>query len=336
MNPIDSIIVPTDTKPQRLDIFLAEYLKITRSQVQKKIEANEIFVNGTLPKKAGDTIHAGDKISPVSSTKKSPTVARPTKTTTTVTPKDLKPTFVATTTEYVVIDKPSGLLTHPTMAHEKTTLVSFLVKKYPSIKLVGENDLRPGIVHRLDKEASGLLVAARTEKMFKHLKEQFKNRTVSKEYLVLVHGRTSKEEDTINFPLARSENEDRMAARPRTKINADGNAAALLPGEKEALTEFVVEKYFVNFTLLRVRLHTGRMHQIRAHLFAYNHPVVGDPLYIQKKRKRTWDERLGRLFLHCTNLGFNDLKGEKQTFNSPLPKELAEFLNTLAPQPTNS
>ena len=98
---------------------------------------------------------------------------------------------------------------------------------------------------------------------------------------------------------------------------------------KEAKTEFLVEKNFVNFSLLRVKIHTGRMHQIRAHLLAYNHPLVGDPLYFQKKQKRTWDEKLGRLFLHSAKLGFTDLEGNKQEFESPLPKKLEEFLKLL-------
>ena len=100
-------------------------------------------------------------------------------------------------------------------------------------------------------------------------------------------------------------------------------------GSKEARTEFVVEKEFVNFTLLRIKIYTGRMHQIRVHFLAYNHPLVGDPLYFQKKQKRTWDEKLGRLFLHSAKLGFADLAGEKQVFESPLPKELKSFLKEL-------
>jgi 23S rRNA pseudouridine955/2504/2580 synthase len=115
-----------------------------------------------------------------------------------------------------------------------------------------------------------------------------------------------------------------MAAHPEI-IRGQASKAG-----KEAKTEFLVEKRFVNFGLLRVKIHTGRMHQIRAHMLAYNHPVVGDPLYFQKKRKRRFDDELGRLFLHSTKLGFTDLAGQVQTFESPLPKQLSDFLTILA------
>ncbi|MFH2018870.1 MAG: RNA pseudouridine synthase, partial [bacterium] len=232
--------------------------------------------------------------------------------------KDIK--IVAETPDYIVINKPSGMLTHSTNRLEKDSLAELLAEKYPELKKVGEDPVRPGIVHRLDKEASGLLVVARTQKMFDHLKNQFKKRTIEKEYIVLAHGKVAKDWDEINFPIARSRTTDRMSARPLAKkgeIDEDS---------KTAKTEFLVEKRFVNFTLLRVKIYTGRMHQIRAHLLAYNHPVVGDPLYFQKKRKRMWDERLGRLFLHCSKLGFVDLTGTKVSFESRLPKELEEFL----------
>jgi 23S rRNA pseudouridine1911/1915/1917 synthase len=238
--------------------------------------------------------------------------------------------IISATPDYLVVNKPAGLLTHPTMANEPTTLAFFLLKKYPEIKNVGEDLLRPGIVHRLDKEASGLLVVARTQKMFEHLKEQFKTRTIEKEYLILVHGRVAKDEGEINFPITRSETSDRMAARPLSNDGGTISRSPLQPGEKEARTEFLVEQRFVNFTLLRVKIHTGRTHQIRVHFLAYNHPVVGDQLYIQKKRKRTWDENLGRLFLHCTKLVFKDLENKACTFESSLPTELSDFLKLLS------
>jgi 23S rRNA-/tRNA-specific pseudouridylate synthase len=115
-----------------------------------------------------------------------------------------------------------------------------------------------------------------------------------------------------------------MAAHPE-QIRGVASTAG-----KEAKTEFLVEQRFVNFTLLRVKIHTGRMHQIRAHMLAYNHPVVGDPLYFQKKRKRRWDDELGRLFLQAVKLGFTDLAGEQQTFELPLDTELSHFLQKLS------
>jgi 23S rRNA pseudouridine1911/1915/1917 synthase len=314
MKPSNKIMVPKKNSGERLDIFLAKKLKISRSQVQKMIGAEQVFVNKKLPKKPGDNLTEGEvieikkaKLTVEDSTKKNAGQVK------------FDVNIIATTPDYVVVEKPVGMLSHPTMAEEKNTLANFIVKKYPQVKKVGDDPMRPGIVHRLDKEASGLMVIARTQKMFNHLKEQFKNRTIDKEYMVLAHEPMPRNWDEINFPISRSETSDRMAAIPTAEASRG----------KEAKTEFLVIKNFVNFSLIRVKIHTGRMHQIRVHLLAYNHPVVGDPLYFQKKQKRVWDDRLGRLFLHSTKLGFVDLAGEAQEFESPLPKELDEFLKLL-------
>lgn len=344
-------IIKIDAKHngQRLDIFLSEKLKLSRSQVQKMINLEQITVNNHLPKKTGDTMKEGYEIVILNEAKRSKkslsqspnrqrffTSAQDDK-------LDLTPKVVAETTDYIIIDKPSGLLVHPTQANETNTLAAWLIKNYPEVKKIGDDPkVRPGIVHRLDKEASGLLAVARTQKMFEHLKNQFKNRTIEKEYLALAHGKVAKDWDEIIFPIARGENSDRMAARPLAQAKYVSTLAVIptevdesldkemAPGEKEAHTEFFVEQRFVNFTLLRVIIHTGRMHQIRVHLLAYNHPLVGDPLYFQKKRRHTWDEKLGRLFLHSTKLAFIDLAGEKKIFESPLPKPLQSFLSQLS------
>lgn len=318
-------IIDQKTAGQRLDILLAEKLKTSRSQIQKLIDNDLVIVNDKLPKKAGDTMKIGYKINIIEKekTEKNPNKKSTKKANPTKIPTILIPKIISSTKNYIVIEKPSGLLTHPTMAEEEISLASWLATKYPEIKKVGDDPkIRPGIVHRLDKEASGLMVIARTQKMFDHLKNQFKNRTVEKEYFALAHGRVERDWEILNFPIARSENMDRMAARPVISGKVEG--------EKEAKTEFFVEKRFVNFTFLRIILHTGRMHQIRVHFLAYNHPLVGDPLYFQKKRKRAWDEKLGRLFLHSAKLSFQDLEGKTQTFESKLPKKLSEFLETLS------
>lgn len=310
------------TPSQRLDVFLLEKLKISRSQAQKMILAGQITVNGLPPKKAGDRIKATDKIEIEKNIKKKTEEKKEIKTK--IKPKktaSLK--IIKTTPDYIVVEKPTGLLTHPTQAEEKESVATNLSKKYPEIKKVGDDPIRPGIVHRLDKDASGLLVVARTQKMFNHLKNQFKSHTIDKEYSVLVHGKVAREWSTINFRLARGQNQDRVVAIPLTKYGVG------IEKGKEALTEFNIAQHFVNFTLLNIKIHTGRMHQIRAHMLAYNHPVVGDPLYFQKKRKSKWDEVCGRLFLHCTKLAFEDLDGKIQKFESSLPKELSEFLKLL-------
>ena len=235
--------------------------------------------------------------------------------------------------EILVLDKPSGVVVNRSNTYAGQTVQDFVEDQIDFTESDEDSEFksRSGVVHRLDKDASGLMVVALTQPMFNHLKAQFKNRTIKKEYLALAHGKFAKDWDEINFPIARSENTARMAARPISSTLTVGDADLRpAPGEKEARTEFFVEKRFVNFTLLRVSIHTGRMHQIRVHLLAYNHPIVGDPLYFQKKRKHAWDKKLGRLFLHSTKLGFTDLSGEKQTSESPLPKELESFLKLLS------
>jgi len=318
-SPTKILIGPEDAG-NRLDVFLSEKLALSRSQVQKMIEHEQIQVDGKLPKKFGDKLKNGSEIT--CDSRQSEEFASKTKKTADDYRDSHSPAvaikIIAEAPDYIVLDKPTGTLTHPTMAKEKNALTEFLLKKYPEIKKVGEDTIRPGIVHRLDKEASGLLVVARTQKMFEHLKNQFKNHTIDKEYMVLVHGKVAKDWGEINFPLRRSKTEARMAAVPSDDADT-----------KEAKTEFLVEKRFINFTLLKVKIHTGRMHQIRAHFFAYGNPVVGDELYLNKKQKRTWDEKLGRLFLHCTKLEFTDLQNEKQNFESPLPVALSEFLKLL-------
>ncbi len=315
-------IYPTSDTRERLDIFLSRQMNLSRSQVQKMVKDKLVFINGVLASKTGAPLSVDDQIE-IKPTTNAATAAQKN------TPAKRKAatpklTIIAATPDYLVIEKPTGLLTHPTMANEEFSVATLLVKKYPELKTVGDDPARPGIVHRLDKEASGLLVVARTPAMFDHLKNQFKNRTVGKEYTVLAHGKVAKDWDEIKFRISRGDRNDRMAAQP---LLVHGQTSTV---GKEALTEFLVEKRFVNFTLLKVTIHTGRMHQIRVHLLAYNHPVVGDPLYNQKKRKSAWDEKLGRLFLHCSQLSFVDLAGETQTFTSPLPNELSEFLKTLS------
>jgi len=304
---------------KRLDIFLTEKLKISRSQAQKILIENDIFVNEKKINKAGHWLKNNDQIIIKQKPKEKITAIKKEL----VKKTNYKIKIVSETKDYLVIEKPNGLLTHSTDKNEPDSLAAILVKKYPELKKVGDDPKRPGIVHRLDKEASGLLVVARTQKMFENLKNQFKNRLVEKEYSVLVHGQVAKDWDEIKFPIERSRTSDRMAAIPATL-----RGEATISG-KNALTEFWVEKRFVNFTLLRVKIHTGRMHQIRVHMLSYNHPVVGDPLYFQKKRKNKWDKICGRLFLHCTHLAFSDLDNQRQEFKSSIPKELENFLPLL-------
>jgi len=313
------IIVSEDHTGWRLDVFLSEILTVTRSQAQKMIGEGAVIMNGQVPFKTGIRIATNDVVEIVESVraeKKAKHIAEDKS-------PALVPEIVDEQPEFVVVNKPTGMLTHITGKNEPNALAELMVNKYPEMAKVGESPDRPGVVHRLDKEASGLIVLARTHDMFDCLKKQFKLRTVEKEYMVLVHGPVVKDVDEINFPISRSENAERMAAMPQT-VRGETQEEG-----RTALTEFIVEKRFVNFTLLKVKIHTGRTHQIRVHMFAYNHSVVGDPMYFQKKRSHDADSRLGRLFLHCSRLAFVDTKGVRHEYTSPLPETLASFLKTL-------
>jgi 23S rRNA pseudouridine1911/1915/1917 synthase len=308
----------------RLDMFLSEISSLTRSKVKRLVNRELILVNNEIAKKSGKVIREGNivDILPV------PTVSA-----------DNEPTqdndtsiyegiiVIKEEDDYLILHKPSGLLVHPTMANEPVTLTSWLMMKYPDVEGVGEDANRPGIVHRLDRHASGLLVIARNQPMYLHLKKQFQNREIKKKYTVLVHGAIEKNYDTINFDIDRG-HDGKMVARPKLK-EVKLNTLDDIQEGKESLTEFNVTKRFTRYTLLDVRIHSGRTHQIRVHMYAYAHPVVGDILYFNKNLYRKSDLTLDRMFLHAAKLCFADLNGKEQCFESELPETLSEYLEKL-------
>jgi len=300
----DQKITVTDPATgQRLDKFLTSQLKsISRSQIQKLIKANLVKVNNQKT-----TVHyflkAGDQIT-LEKTDKPPV-------------KIQKPKIIFENDDYLVINKPSGLLVHPTENIKTGTLVDFLIERYPTIKKVGGNPKRPGIVHRLDRDVSGLMIIAKNQKTFDHLKKQFQDRRVTKIYTALVYGGLEKDSGTIDFPIARSKTDRRlMAARPRSQ------------GGREAVSKYEVIKRFKNYTLVKVQILTGRPHQIRVHFKGLGYPVVGDKIY--KTRKLKIKEEPERIFLHSSHLAFRDLNGQTLEFNSALPKSLRDYLKQIS------
>ena len=233
----------------------------------------------------------------------------------------LTPQVIAETPDYVVVLKPAGLLVHEAdSAPGEKTLVDWLIKKYPEVKKVGDDPkTRPGIVHRLDREASGLLVVARTQKMFEMLKIQFQEHTIDKRYMVLVHGKVINSHGDIKLPIGRAGRGGRMAAHNTGVEDA-----------REAHTFYEVKARHGGVTLLEVTITTGRTHQIRVHMFALQHPVVGDTLYPVKKVGKAFPI-LDRLFLHATHLAFTDLAGQRVEFDAPLPTELDRYLTYFKP-----
>ncbi len=217
--------------------------------------------------------------------------------------------------DFLIIEKPAGILTHPTSKNESDTIVNGLIAKIPEIIDVGEEKNRPGIVHRLDKETSGLLLIAKNNLSFKKFKEMFQLKKIRKTYTALVYGHLKNKQGTIDFNLARSESKFN-----RRKISFDKVAS------KEALTQYEVLKEYQTCSLVKVSPKTGRTHQIRVHFAALASFVVGDKEYGSKKINQSFN--LDRHFLHACELKFN-YKQKDYSFESPLPKDLTAFLKTL-------
>lgn len=322
-------IITTDQAGERLDKVLALVAGVSRGEAQKWIDAGVVSLGGKTVKKASVKVQEGQELvweeiaeDPSTSTQDDSTNVDLEEA------KDVN-TFgvqvIAEEKEYIVISKPSGLLVHPTDADEPNTLARWITETYPDIVSVGEDPKRPGIMHRLDKDASGLMVIARTQQMYEYLKAQFKSRQVHKVYTVLVQGEIEADHDVITFDIDRGK-EGRMAARPNTDTMKLKNVGKAQDG-KEAITEFDVITRYANSTLLKVKIHTGRTHQIRVHLFAYAHPVVGDTLYQQKRDQ--YKDKPVRLFLHASELGFTDLSGKQQSYTSALPEDLQTYVDSL-------
>jgi len=306
----NEFVIDAASSGKRLDAFLAETLVgVTRSAVQKAIRAGEITLNGEtatphVALRPGDTVFAPEGIAaPPGPIRLTP---RP----------DIRLDIVHEDEDFIVLDKPSGLLVHPAVLAEQDTLVNALIARFPEIIGVGEGPERPGIMHRLDRDASGLLVVARNKNAYASLKKQFQRHDIRKEYAVLVHDRPPEDEGTISLAIGRSSGERRMAARPEP-----------LEGDRAAVTHYWVDEFLDGAALLSVRTETGRTHQIRAHFKALGCPVAGDKLYGKKKGRMLPTDRL---FLHAKKLGFkHPTTGEWMEFTSPLPDELEKTLAQL-------
>ncbi len=309
--------IDESSQGRRLDVYVAEVIGQSRNQVQHLIESQQVMVNERIVS-SHYSIKAGDKIT--INEKRSTNPHHPSSV-----KKDIdrdalfsRIEILKDTADYVVINKPAGLLIHQANDIHEPTVVDWALGHYPRIRSVGEDPERPGIIHRLDKEVSGLVVIAKRQAMFDHLKEQFQKRTIKKNYVALVHGTGLPDEGSINFLIERSSQGYKMAAKPLSQTG------------KTAITIFTVEQRFHNYTLVNIQIKTGRTHQIRAHFSAYGHPVVGDDLYsTQKIRLLNKKLNLGRIFLVAIGLTFSDLDGESQAFSISLPEDLTAVLQKL-------
>ncbi len=303
---------------QRLDVFLAEQVPdLTRSALAKKIKNGEFFIDGK--KTAVHTfLKAGQKINHQSQIDSPEQLAEKQTRAPMYLPK-LEKMIVQQTKDWLLINKPTGLLVHPDAKHTYGTLVDILLKKYPSMAKIGEDPKRPGIVHRLDRDVSGLMVVAKTQNAFDDLKQQFAQRKTQKSYIALVHGRPPQEQGEIKFKIARSKSKPRMAARPSHE--AEGQVA---------WTHYKVLKTIKNYSLLELDIFSGRTHQIRAHLFAIGCPVVGDTLYTEKNPKKNSLKSKGRIMLQSFKLSFTDPATQEALYFSLEPdQEFTDMLNRL-------
>jgi 23S rRNA pseudouridine1911/1915/1917 synthase len=285
---------PPEAAGQRLDVYLAGPLH-SRSRAQRLIAAGRVLVDGAAATKR-QALRAGARIA-VDEREQAPAVIA----------RDEPARFgVAYEDEHlIVVDKPAGLVVHPARGHREGTLAQALTGRAAG----GTQAWRAGIVHRLDRDTSGLLVVAKSEDVHRDLKAQLAARTMRREYLALVEGRPSARTGTIEAPIGR----DR---RTRTRISTDTDAP------KPAVTHFEIECTLPRATLLRVRLQTGRTHQIRVHLQAIGHPVCGDPEYGGAGRYG-----LERQFLHAARLAFgHPVTGDEVDVCSALPAQLAAAL----------
>ena len=299
----------------RLDAYLASQIEgWSRARLQRLIESEDVLVN-SKPSKPSYKLRENDELE----------VELIASTSTGFTPEPIPIEIVYEDDTLVVVNKPAGLVVHPAAGIHSGTLANALAYHFQQLPDSGAG-VRPGIVHRLDRDTSGLMVVAKTEAALENLSDQFRDRTVFKSYVALVHGRMTAESGKIDQPLARDPSN-------RTRM-------AVVRGGRSALSLFRVRRHFDRFTLLDVELKTGRTHQIRVHLAWLKHPVVADETYgagrdntIQDARLRAHVRNLGRHFLHAEKLAFTHPQtGERVEFNSPLPPELSELLEAINPK----
>ncbi len=335
MTELRTIEVPAEAKGQRLDLFLAAQLEgVSRSRVQLLIDQGDVLVDG-LREKASLKLRGGERIDITGEPHPAPLRA---------TPEEIPLDVIYEDADLAVINKPAGMMVHAGSgqneeARNRGTLVNALLYRFKALSATG-GDLRPGIVHRLDKETSGLIVVAKNDRAHAALAELFSSRQIKKTYVALLQGTVERARGTINSNVGR---DPQRRTRMTTKPLGDARAAV---SHYEVVRRLA--NRFGKFTLVRVRIETGRTHQIRVHMASIGHPVVGDSLYggsghltdqvasqaatSKAARRKSEPERLrlGRNFLHAAQLEFpHPSTGKLLQLEAPLPIELEEFLTRL-------
>ena len=300
------IILSEKEEGKRLDEALLPYgIAPSRSRLQSLIKEKAILVNGEA-KKPSYIVCLSDVVTYQETTNKKPTLAA----------ENIPFEIVYEDEDLLVTNKPAGLVVHPGNGHHDGTLVNALLYREKNLSSLSSNDLRPGIVHRIDKDTSGLLVVAKTDKAFLGLSNQLRDHSMHREYLALVEGIIEENRAKIDAPIGRD---------PKHPVRFAVNLAK----GKEAITYFEVkERYSEKLTLIDCRLLTGRTHQIRVHLDYIHHPLEGDPLYGENNKRFYQNGQL----LHAYRLTFeHPVTGKTMTFEAPLPKHFKEVLDRLHP-----
>jgi 23S rRNA pseudouridine1911/1915/1917 synthase len=307
-----SFTADADSGGIRIDVFLAERLPdCSRSFAAQLIAGEHVQVNGQ-PRKAGYRLKAGDVVSAL----------LPAPQPCGFQPEPIPLSILYEDPHILVVNKPPGLVVHPAPGHTSGTLVNALLHHCPDLGAIGA-EIRPGIVHRLDKDTSGTLVVAKSGAALEHLGAQFKNRSVEKDYLALVHGEMAAESGTIRLPVGRHP----VDRKRMSTLSRKG---------REAETGWRVARRLGGFTLLELRLKTGRTHQIRVHCAAIQRPIVGDPVYGRQKAvaKDPGIQALlapvRRQMLHAWRLRLSHPHtGQSMQFESPMPQDMQELIKKL-------
>jgi 23S rRNA pseudouridine1911/1915/1917 synthase len=307
---IKTLRITAENQGQRLDKFLADF-DAERSRVawQKIIRSGKVLVNGKVTG-ADYTVKEGDTLEILA---EEPQTEREVKI------PDIP--ILYEDEDVIVINKPIGVLAQKASTSSAPAVTDFLEKHFPPIAKVGEEEQRSGIVHRLDKDTSGIMLAAKTQAAFDFLKEKFQKREVEKTYTALVYGQVEPAAGEINLAIGRH---PKAPCRQTVVPHPEDSPLKCRP----ARTLYRTLRSSGRFSLLAVELKTGRMHQIRVHLQAVGHPVVGDPKYAPPRLLRSTPQ-LRRQFLHASELRIELPRGQNRTFRSELPADLRAFLQNL-------
>ncbi|MCG7375891.1 RluA family pseudouridine synthase [Paenibacillus sp. ACRSA] len=294
-------IISLEHKKERIDKYITESIdNVSRSQVQLWISEGNVTVNGAVVK-ANTKLAEGDLV----------VLQIPEPKAVEIIPEDIPLEVVYEDSDVIVINKPRGLVVHPAPGHTSGTLVNALMHHCKDLSGIN-GELRPGIVHRIDKDTSGLLMAAKNDRAHASLAAQLKDHSVNRRYIALVHGHLSHDQGTIDAPIGRDTNDRKMFTV--TERNS-----------KHAVTHFNVTERINDYTLLELKLETGRTHQIRVHLKFIGHPLVGDPVYGRNKGIKMQGQAL-----HAAILGFvHPTTGEYLEFSAPIPQDMEDVLSSL-------